>query len=230
MSSQQSYLVTLNDEQKIIINPDGTWHRVCAVVPEQVVERDVAGERDMALEPVVALEVALALEQALEVESDVAVEPIVEVEPLPDWWSDGPQNENNVAPGWTRCETEWGGGYCWEHSQPGKKYSNWDDAVAAADLFGDDCGGITKTTNGYSLRRTRQCIKTTITKASKDSLACWSKDYMFEGATFTPSRNPAIPLIFTRNSSSPKTRHERAKECDIESQKEFEEWISNGCE
>jgi hypothetical protein len=48
MSSQQSYLVTLNGDQKII-NPDGTWNRVCAVVPEQAVEPE-AVERDVEVE------------------------------------------------------------------------------------------------------------------------------------------------------------------------------------
>jgi hypothetical protein len=185
---------------------------------------------------------AVALERAVEVEPIVAVDPTAApaavervltletaaVEPLPDWWGDG--YDNNVAPGWTKCETEWGGGYCYENSKPRKKYSNWNDAIVAANLLGEECGGITKTTNGYSLRRTRQCSKTTITNASKDSLACWSKDYSHDGKKFTPSRNPIIPLTFPLNSSNRKARHELAIQYDIESQQEFEEWISNGCE
>ena len=169
-------------------------------------------------------------ERPVAVEPAVVMDPAVAVEQVPDWWGDGPQNETNVSPGWTRCETEWGGGYCYENSKPRKKYSNWNDAVVAANLLGDDCGGITKTTGGYSLRRTRQCIKTTLTKKSIDSLACWTKDYSHDGKKFTPSRNPAIPLIFTQNSSDRKTRQKLAIQYDMESQKEFEEWISNGCE
>jgi hypothetical protein len=225
MSSQQSYLVTLNGDQKIIINPDGTWHRVCAVVPEQVVERDVAGERGMAVEPAAvepAAESAVAPEEA-----EAAVEPIVAVEPFPDWWTG---EDTHVAPGWTRCETEWGQGWCDDDKFDGKSYGyfqNWDDAVRQANIA-SNCGGITKTLIGYSLRGTRQCIYQTKTiSRSWRGLACWSKDYIHDGKKFTPSRSPIIPHKQGKNHTE---RCELAIQYDMESQQEFEEWISNGCE
>jgi hypothetical protein len=243
MSPQQSYLVTLNGEQKIIINPDGTWHRVCAVVPDQVVERDLALEPEAAptveaVEPIVVVEAEVGPIVAVDpTEAPAAAEPIVVVETavvvdktFPDWWGDGPENETNVAPGWTRCETEWGQGWCHDDKFDGKSYGyfqNWDDAVRQANIA-SNCGGITKTFRGYSLRGTRQCIYQTETiSRSKLGLACWSKDYIHNGKKFTPTRNPIIPH---RQGKNHKERDELAIQYDMESQQEFEEWISNGCE
>ena len=150
----------------------------------------------------------------------------------PDWWGDG--CDTNNANGWTRCRTEWGGGYCSENAKRGY-ITNWEEAVIEANLLGDRCGGITKTSKGYSLRKSRQSMSVKITNGMPASqsyahkqLACWSKDYIHDGQQFIPTRDPNDPIPYTREGGVDE-RKKKAIKYDNESLIEFEEWKSNGC-
>jgi hypothetical protein len=141
---------------------------------------------------------------------------------VPDWRG----GDTNVASGWTRCKADWGKVYSIDYVNTGVYYKNWDDAIRCANEFGEDCGGITLTRRGYSLRKTRQSISDGGGSLKMDKHACWTKDYIHEGKKFNPTRNPAIPHTEGKN---PKERQSISRTYDMESKHEFEVWKENGC-
>ena len=102
-------------------------------------------------------------------------------------WGKAVKEEFEVADGWVRTETTWGGGSNRgnEHggkvmetpSNPYPYFLDWDTAVKKANELGENCRGITKTIKGYSLRihGTPTSQKTESKQRKMDGLACWEK-------------------------------------------------------